>query len=399
MRILVHDYAGHALHVQLSRALAARGHSVLHLYCGSNQSPRGAVQRASHDPPGFAVKGLELRSPIRKYSYVMRRFQEGAYGRLLARVVRDFKAEVAISGNTPLDVQVKFQRACDRQKTRFVFWVQDLLSVGMSRILGKKFPLLGAMVGRHYESMERGLLGRSDQVVTISEDFSAHLQAWGVSPDKVTCIPNWGPLEEVKPRSKSNPWAARHGVADRFCFLYAGTLGLKHNPQLLLSLAKSVASEGAVVIVASEGLGAEWLKRETIRQGVENLRVVDFQPYGELSDMLGAADVLVAILEPYAGVFSIPSKVLTYLCAERPLLLAVPRENLAARIAVGSDAGRVADPEDETRFVQGALELLRDSDVRRRLGKNARSYAESNFGIGGIADKFEWVIEKARQGL
>jgi glycosyltransferase involved in cell wall biosynthesis len=58
----------------------------------------------------------------------------------------------------------------------------------------------------------------------------------------------------------------------------------------------------------------------------------------------------------------------------------------------------VAEPEDEARFVQGALELLRDSEVRRRLGKNARSYAEENFGIEAIADKFERVIEKARQG-
>ena len=38
MRILVHDYAGHPFQVQLSRALAQRGHDVLHAYCASLQT-------------------------------------------------------------------------------------------------------------------------------------------------------------------------------------------------------------------------------------------------------------------------------------------------------------------------------------------------------------------------
>ena len=55
-----------------------------------------------------------------------------------------------------------------------------------------------------------------------------------------------------------------------------------------------------------------------------SLRCLGFQPFEVLPDVLGSADVLVAILEPDAGVFSVPSKVLSYFCAGRPVLLAVP---------------------------------------------------------------------------
>jgi hypothetical protein len=34
MRVNLHDFTGHPFQVQLARALAARGHDVLHLYAG-----------------------------------------------------------------------------------------------------------------------------------------------------------------------------------------------------------------------------------------------------------------------------------------------------------------------------------------------------------------------------
>ena len=48
-----------------------------------------------------------------------------------------------------------------------------------------------------------------------------------------------------------------------------------------------------------------------VRFGVE-VTLLPFQPYDSLPDMLGAADVAIALLEPEAGIFSVPSKVLSY---------------------------------------------------------------------------------------
>jgi hypothetical protein len=67
--------------------------------------------------------------------------------------------------------------------------------------------------------------------------------------------------------------------------------------------------------------------------------VLDYQPYGQLAEVLATADVLVALLESSAGIFSVPSKVLAYLCAARPLLASMPKENLAARTIERAGAG------------------------------------------------------------
>ena len=118
-----------------------------------------------------------------------------------------------------------------------------------------------------------------------------------------------------------------------------------------------------------------------------------------LPDVMGSADVLVAILEPDAGVFSVPSKVLSYLCASRPVLLAVPKENLAAKIVAESGAGLVVEPTDIAGFCAAAQQLIRFStDLREQSAKAARQYAETHFDIRNIGDQFEAILSAKTPG-
>lgn len=397
MRLLIHDYAGHPFQVQLSRHLAGRGHEVLHAYCGSLQTtPRGALQPQADDPPSFAVEGLRLNRALEKYSFFTRWRQENAYGRLLVDAVDRFAPDVVLSGNTPLDAQRQLLRHARERGVGFVFWVQDLIGVASARLLKVKIPIVGGLVGRYYADMERSLLRESDGIVLITEDFRPIMDEWDVARDRTTVIENWAPLDEVPVRPPDNAWSRRHDLADKRCLLYAGTLGMKHNPELLLQLALHLKDRGDVrIVVVSQGLGADWLEEKKREHGLENLVLLGFQPFEAMPDVLGTADVLLAVLEPEAGVFSVPSKVLTYLCAARPVLLAVPPENLAARIVEGSAAGRSVAPTDEAAFVRAATELLDDSALRDRLGANARRYAEKTFNIERITDDFERVLRTA----
>jgi glycosyltransferase involved in cell wall biosynthesis len=394
MRILVHDFGAYSFAAQLSRALARRGHVVRHAYCGSLQTtPRGAMTPRADDPESLTFEALTLPEPLEKYRFVTRWRQENAYGRLAADAVDRFQPDVLLSANTPLDAQRRLLRRCQRRGVRFVFWLQDLIGVAAQRLLRGRFLGVGTLVGHYYARLERRLLRASDAVVGITEDFRPLLREMGLEEEAVRIVENWAPLDEVPPRPKENAWAEAHGLAGKRVLLYSGTLGMKHNPELLLQLAKRYeGDDGVRVVVVSQGLGADWLARKQAAQGLDHLLLLDFQPYAQMPEVLGAADVLLAVLEPDAGVFSVPSKVLTYLCAARPLVLAVPPENLAARIVRREDAGTVVAPTDASAFVDAAAGLLQDAEARDRMGRNARRYAERAFAIDAIADQFEEVL-------
>ena len=393
MRVVVHDYVGYAFPAQLARALARRGHDVLFLHCSSFVAGKGHVEATEGDPATLAFDSVGLAGSFAKYDVRRRIAHERETGSELARRVTAFRPDVVLSSNAPLIVQRALLQAAHAQGGRFVFWQQDVISAAARRVLGRRSRLVGAAAESAVAVLERRLLRASDAVVVISEDFVPLLRRWGVDQARTSVIENWAPLDELPVLSRDNEWAREHDLADRFVFLYSGTLGFKHDPSLLLELARWARGHEAVVAVVSEGPGSDWLAREGAEEPA--LRLLPYQPYERLPEVLASADVLVALLETDAGAFSVPSKVLTYLCAGRPLLVSVARDNLAARVVERSGGGVVVPPNDPQALVSAAALLHADRAMGAELGARARSYAETTFDLGTIADRFEQVLERA----
>ena len=409
MRILSNDFGGYPYPVQLARELARRGHTVRHTHCASlTTTPGGATVARADDPPEFEACPLTLARPLEKYNFGRRFLQEREYGRLVAAEARAFRPDVVLSANTPLDAQGMLLAETRRLGAGFVFWLQDLIGVAAERILRDKIPVAGRLVGAHYVAMEARQLRAADHVVAITDDFRPILRGWNVPDERVTTVENWAPVEELPLAARGNAWARETGLDRDFVFLYAGTLALKHNPEFLSDLAirmqgRTVDGRRVRVVVLSQGPGADFLRDKATGEpgdpGLDNLDVRGFKPFSEMPEAMAAADVLVAVLEPDAGVFSVPSKVLAYLCGARPVLLAVPPENLAARIVAREGAGLVVAPDDEAGFLDAAETLCADGGLRERMGRNARAYAEAAFPIAAITDRMEGVLWNACKGM
>jgi colanic acid biosynthesis glycosyl transferase WcaI len=398
-RILINDHSGHPFSMQLSRALARRGHEILYSYSSSFQGPKGTLNRRADDPKNFQIKGIELSKSFQKYNYIKRKFQEREFGRILSFDIKNFKPDVMISGNTPLDAQSVILKTVLSKNIRFIFWVQDIYSIAMREILTKRKIFLGAMISKYYKRMEQKQLQKSDAVVLITDDFIPLIRSWNIENSKCHVIPNWAPINELRITPKENDWSIKKRLNDKFCIMYSGTLGMKHNPEILLKISQFYKKNDDVrVVVISEGIGAEWLKKKKSQFNLKNLVVMNFQTFEDLPNVLSTADIFIAILEPDAGIFSVPSKILTYLCFKRPLLLSVPAENLAARIVSQNNAGQVINSNNVDMIIEKLDMLVKDSSLRKKMGINALKYAENNFNINVIADSFEKIINNIHQG-
>lgn len=387
---MVHDFSGHPFQVQLARQLSTQGFDVTHVYCPSFETPHGEV---GDSRSSYRSIGVGLSKPFNKYSPRKRLVQELEYSFRLFRQVRRTRPDVMITANTPLIAAWVLQLALWATRQRVVFWQQDIYSLAMAQHAGKRLGLPGRLIGKVFIAMEKWLLRSSKHVVVISADFLSVLREWGVDESKITVVHNWAPLDEMPRRDRPNDWSRAHGVSDdQTVLLYAGTLGLKHQPSLLLDLAEAFTDRPDVrLIVASEGVGARWLTDQA-HGDVPVLEVIPFQPFEVLPEMLATADVLLVLLQPDAGVFSVPSKVMTYQCAARAVLASMPEENLASRTLRESGAGIVVEAGDSEQFVAAARELVDDPERRDRMGAAAGRYAAETFDIDRIGSSFVRVI-------
>lgn len=388
MRLLIHDFAGHPFQVQLSRALASRGHLVTHTYPVGLAGPKGRLECTSADPEGLQIKGIQLSQKFEKYSPYRRVAAHRSYAGEIKRLLASTKPHAVLSGNTPIDIQAELMWHCRRKGMFFVHWVQDIYCEAIRYFLKTRLPFGYGQLSRPFRFLEKIVAQRSNHTVVIAPAFKALLAEWGVPADRMSVIENWAPVNEIPVKPRLNAWRRSVGLNDNPTFIYLGTLGLKHRPDLLYGLARAMGPECNVVVL-SEGVGRNWLDAQP---RLPNLITLGFQPYECLPDVLASADVLVATLEVDAGQFAVPSKILTYLCAGRPILLAGPKENLAASVVERSRAGIVVDPRDETAWAAAAEKLVTATSYREILGRNARRYAETEFEISRIAGKFEAIF-------
>jgi colanic acid biosynthesis glycosyl transferase WcaI len=382
-RILLSDYAGHGFTTELAIALRERrGLDVSYAYCSTVTSPKGRVA----DEQCIAVPS---GASFEKYRPWRRLISELRYGLNTVKVVRRLRPTTHVVCNMPLVSLLVMWIGGLLGRIRLVIWFQDAQSGLAGGVLGP------GLASRAVDALEGFLLRRAARVVAISEELAREAKRHRVPPDSVTVLENWAPIEHIPVVRRDNPWSREHGTAELpLVFMYSGTLGRKHRADVLVDLARVLGPHGGHVVVVSEGEGASWLSDHHAHGGdLDNLRVFPYQPFSRLAEVLGSADVLIVLLEPTAGRYSVPSKTLSYLCAARPVLAAMSSTNTAAQILMGrAHAGMVVEPGDSEAFCHAALRLANDPALREQLGANGRAYAERDFSQDHVLDRFVAAI-------
>lgn len=337
------------------------------------------------------VRAIELSTEFARYSPVVRLRQELQYARISARAILAARPDVAVLSNIPLLSLFILTLLLRIRRVPYVFWQQDIYSEAIRVIARERFGWLGRLIGWVAGRVERQVARGARAIVAISDTFVEQLEAWGVQTSKIHVVPNWAAIDEMPLRPRDNTWAKTHGLVGTPVVMYAGTLGAKHDPSVISKLAQT-APTGSRMVVVSEGRGREWLESEAGE--VPGLTLLDYQPYEQLPDMLASADVLLVVLESNASRYSVPSKVLNYFCAGRPVLALLPPDNAVANMVEAAEAGLVVAPGDADAAAAALQSLLASPVARAAMGIAARHYAERTFDVKRVGDRFELLLNE-----
>jgi len=203
---------------------------------------------------------------------------------------------------------------------RYILNIQDIYpDAAVTAGVVRNKLITGALIG-----LESSGYYFANHISVISAGFARNLQDKGVPKNKISTIPNWIDLEEITPRSRYNSFSSVHALSDKFTVLYSGTIGLVSGAEIVLDLAKLLVSEREIVVmIVGDGVVKARLEAEARRQQLANVRFAPFQPRSRLGDVLASASVGLVTLKPGHGRNSVPSKILGYLAAGRPVVASV----------------------------------------------------------------------------
>lgn len=277
-------------------------------------------------------------------------------------------------------------------KIPVVYNLQDIFPDSLAGTgLAKKDGILWK-IGRLIENFT---YRNADKIIVISEDFKRNIMAKGVPEDKIVVVYNWVDEEAVKhvPREKNILFDRYNLDRNKFYITYSGNIGLTQNMDMLLDVAKELESEPDIqFILIGEGAYKNRVKEIIAERNIQNVTLLPFQPYEEISHVFSLGDVGLVISKPGVGENSVPSKTWSILSASRPVLANFD-ENELKTIVDENQCGIFTKAGDKEAFKQAILELYRDKERCELLGRNGREFILKNLTRAVGTQKYVDVIK------
>jgi colanic acid biosynthesis glycosyl transferase WcaI len=251
--------------------------------------------------------------------------------------------------------------------------------------------LTNGLLIRASRAAETLMYRSSDRIVVLSAGFQRTLIARGVSPTKLTVIPVWLGEAEAEPEGAPD-WREMNAVAaNRRVVLYAGTVGLVHGLDVIIETAVRLRHAPEVLLlVVGEGNAKRDL--EHAARGMENIRFMSFQPREDVGRMLASADLCLVTLAPGSGRVSVPSKVIAYLAAGKPIVASVDTDSDTSAMIQDSGAGWVVKPGDPEQLADAIDHALASTHELSRRGEAGRAWFLKHHTKRTVLDKYEQLV-------
>jgi colanic acid biosynthesis glycosyl transferase WcaI len=382
---------------QLARYLAGRGHDVT-VACGHPHHPTGRLpsgwsrrllERQASD--GIRVlRGWHAISPSRSIAVRAAVFVSQALGTTAAALGAP-APDVVVNYGPPFVgplLSAAIAKAHGAPLLSVIYDIYPDVVIGSGK-LKNGFAIAAA------RRAERAQYGVSDRILVLSEGFRRKLQAKGVRPEKVVTIPVWLETNEITPRSRDNAWRRLHGISPEVkVVLYAGTIGLVSGARIVLEAAEHLrARHDVLFLFVGDGQVKDELVEAARASGLPNVRFLPFQPRGDLSDVQASADVSLVTLAPGCGETSVPSKVIGYMAAGRPVVASVDLGCDTAEVIRSSGCGVVVPPGDANALAEAVETLLANDEERQRMCQRARLAFEDRYGAEAALRGYAEILE------
>lgn len=279
----------------------------------------------------------------------------------------------------------------------FVYNLQDIFPDSLvNNGLAKKGGVLWK-IGRVIENFT---YKHADKIIVISEDFKKNIMAKGVPEEKIVVVYNWVDQHAVVdiPRDQNKLFDAYGLDRNKFYITYNGNIGLSQNMDMLLEVAKSLRTNPDIqFVLVGNGAYLDEVKRIVAENQLDNVHLLPFQPYEDISHVFSLGDVSLVISKPGTGAASVPSKTWSIMSASRPVLANFD-ENELKEIVNKHRCGIFTKAGDKEAFVEGILRLYNDRELCKEYGRNGRQFVMDNLtrevGTGKYVEVIKSVVKQ-----
>jgi len=241
--------------------------------------------------------------------------------------------------------------------------------------------------------LERFLYAQAAHLIVNSPAYRDYLVQKGVSPDKITLIPNGVDTGMFDPAARGDGLRSSWGAADKFLVTYAGALGLANDIPTLLRAAARLRHEKKIhVLLLGDGKERSKLENMAHDLGLSNVTFAGAIPKSRVPEALAASDACIAILQDISMFrTTYPNKVFDYMAAGRATILVI--DGVIRKVIEEAEGGIYVPPGNDLALAEAIRKLSCNREEAKAMGRAAREYVIAHFDRRKHADQFLELIK------
>jgi len=204
-----------------------------------------------------------------------------------------------------------------------------------------------------------------DKIICVNEDYIPIFKNWGIESDKLTFIPNGVDTNKFSPGNSP----VKKKFEGKKLIVYFGRLHYQKNVDLLIRSFSFIKEKDPNVKLIIIGSGTDFDKLQKMSKDDDDIIMTGFLPDNEMIDYLRAADIVVFPSRGENASFTI----MEAMSCELPV---ISSDTGNAKKILGEGRGVLLEKYTEEEIAEKCLNLLKDENNAKDIGKRARAYVE-----------------------
>lgn len=303
---------------------------------------------------------------------------EKQYLKQIKKHFKTTKFDLIIYTTPPITFEkvVKYIKKRDNAKSYLLLkdiFPQNAVDLGMFSNKG--------LIYNHFRRKEKKLYLNSDYIGCMSQanvDYVLKHNAY-IKKEKVHINPNTLTPLDITTNVNKKELRNRYGIPeDKIIFLYGGNFGKPQGVDFLLECLLENEKRDNVFFALS-GAGTEFSRIEEFFKvnKIKNSKLLSYIPREDYNNFCNVCDVGMIFLDSRFTIPNFPSRVLSYMQSELPIIAATDKNTDFGQVITKGGFGLWSESGDLNEFNTN-VEKLVSSDIKV-MGKVGRKYLEDNY--------------------